>query len=118
MKEIRINIYNIIGNSFAIEADDGELIYKRIEQVFDEKRMVLLDFQNIEVLTAAFLNTSIGQLYSKYSSEVIKSNLSVENMLLEDMILLKRVVETAKLFYSDPSGLKKSIDDILGMINE
>lgn len=63
MEEIRINIYNIIGNSFAIEADDGELIYKRIEQVFDEKRMVLLDFQNIEVLTAAFLNTSIGQLY-------------------------------------------------------
>jgi|LauGreDrversion4_2_1035121.scaffolds.fasta_scaffold05599_4 hypothetical protein len=30
MEQIRINIYNTIGNSFAIEADDGELIYKRI----------------------------------------------------------------------------------------
>jgi hypothetical protein len=80
--------------------------------------MVLLDFQNIEVLTAAFLNTSIGQLYSKYSSEVIKSNLSVENMFPEDVILLKKVVETAKLFYRDPGSLKKSIDDILGVVNE
>ena len=114
MEQIRINIYNIIGNSFAIEAEDGEIVYKRIEKSFDEMRVVILDFQNIEMLTSAFLNTSIGQLYGKYPSEIMKSSLSVENMLPEDVILLKRVVETAKLFYSDPDRLKKSIDDILG----
>ncbi|MBP9742521.1 MAG: STAS-like domain-containing protein [Burkholderiales bacterium] len=114
MEQIKINIYNAIGSSFAMEASDGQLIYDKITKLFDEQKSIMLDFQNIEMITSAFLNTAIGQLYGKYDAVFIKRNLSVENMLPEDMVLLKRVVDTAKLFYSDPERLQNSIDEILG----
>lgn len=73
-----------------------------------------VDFQNVEMITSAFLNTVVGQLYRDYHSAFIKEHLSVVNMLPEDMALLKRAVDTVKLFYSDPERLQKSIDEILG----
>lgn len=114
MEQVKIGIFNAIGSEFCMEASDGELIYNKIISLFNEHRSVVLDFQNVEMITSAFLNTAVGQLYGKYEPEFIKENLSVENMLPEDMVLLKRVVDTAKLFYSDPERLQNSINEILG----
>lgn len=114
MESVKLSIYNIIGNSFGVEADDGEIVHKAIIHAFNEQRNVQLDFQNIEMITSAFLNTAVGQLYRDHDTDFIRKHLSVINMLPEDMALLKRAVDTAKLFYSDPDRLQKSIDEILG----
>lgn len=114
MEAIKIIIYREVGNSFCVEADDGQLIFDLLNKAFKVNRAVQLDFQNVEMITSAFLNTAVGQLYRDYSADFIKQNLSVVNMLPEDMALLKRAVDTAKLFYSDPERLQKSIDEILG----
>ena len=113
MQRIKLSIYNVIGNSFCTDAYDGQIVYEFIKKAFTEKNTVILDFQNIEMLTAAFLNTLVGQLYGEYNYDFIKNNLSVDNILPEDVILLKRVVETAKLYYSDNKRLQKSINEIL-----
>jgi hypothetical protein len=68
------------------------------------------------MLTTAFLNTAIGQLYKDFSEEFIRENLKVENMTETGKIILKRVVDTAKLRYNDPDFYKKlqqSVDEIL-----
>lgn len=114
MEVIKVIVYNIVGNSFCIEADDGQLIFNLLDKAFKEERTAQLDFQNVEMVTSAFLNTAVGQLYRDYSVDFIKQHLSVVNMLPEDMALLKRAVDTAKLFYSDPERLQKSINEILG----
>lgn len=114
MEAIKIIVYNVVGNSFCVEADDGQLIYDLLDKAFKENRITQLDFQNVEMITSAFLNTAVGQLYRDYAASFIKEHLSVVNMLPEDMSLLKRTVDTAKLFYSDPDRLQKSIDEILG----
>ncbi|MCD4803205.1 MAG: STAS-like domain-containing protein [Anaerolineales bacterium] len=66
------------------------------------------------MLTSAFLNTAIGQLYRDFTEEKIKSSLSVKHMLPEDKALLKRVTTTAKLYYNDPERMQNSINEILG----
>jgi Icc-related predicted phosphoesterase len=113
MEQIRISVYNSVGNSFCTEADDGKIVYESIKNAIVNKKSVILDFQNVEMITSAFLNTSVGQLYGEYAEDFIKNNLSVENILPEDAVLLKRVVETAKLYYNDDGSLQESINEIL-----
>jgi hypothetical protein len=45
----------------------------------------------------------VGQLYKDYSEEAIKENLRVENISELGKVILKRVVDTAKLYYNDPT---------------
>jgi hypothetical protein len=113
---ININVANIIGDVYGVEAEEGQKVYDLIKKALSEKRKVNLSFMNVEMLTTAFLNTAIGQLYKDFSEEEIKENLRVENISESGKIILKRVVDTAKLFYKDENTfqrLQQSIDEIL-----
>ncbi|MFN6378237.1 MAG: STAS-like domain-containing protein [Flavobacteriales bacterium] len=113
MDSITLNIFNIVGSPFCVEADDGDRVYHLVIKALEAKRKVVLSFYNVEMLTTAFLNTAVGQLYRDYSEDFIKENLSVDGMSKSGLVSLKRVVDTAKLFYKDPDAMRRSIDDIL-----
>jgi hypothetical protein len=114
MENSTINIVNAVGDSFCVEAENGQKVFELIKKVLLEKRKVTLSFLNVEMLTTAFLNTAIGQLYREFPEEVIKENLTVENLTQSGLVSLKRVIDTAKLYYKDPDAMQKSINDILG----
>jgi len=113
---INIQIANIIGNLYAVEAEEGQKVFELIKKAFEEKRKVVLSFLNIEMMTTAFLNMAIGQLYKDFSEEKVKEYLSVENISDSGIAILKRVVDTAKLYYKDPNTfnyMQQSINEIL-----
>lgn len=112
MDNVTIKIVNTIGDVYGVEAEDGQKVFDLITKAFADKKKVTLSFQNIEMLTTAFLNTAIGQLYKDYKETYIKENLSVSDISESGKVALKRVVDTAKLFYKDPDALKRSIDEI------
>jgi len=114
MDNSTINIVNAVGDSFCVEAEDGQKVFELINKVLAEKRKVTLSFLNVEMLTTAFLNTAIGQLYRDFSEDLIRENLMVENLSQSGLVSLKRVVDTAKLYYKDPDAMQRSINDILG----
>lgn len=114
MENSTINIVNTVGNTFCVEAEDGQKVFELLKKVFLENRKVTLSFINVEMLTTAFLNTAIGQLYRDFPEELIKENLKVENISQSGIVSLKRVVDTAKLYYKDPDAMQRSINDILG----
>jgi Icc-related predicted phosphoesterase len=114
MEELHINVFNIVGNAICVEADDGEKVYAQISAALKAKKKVVLSFLNVEMLTSAFLNTAIGQLYRDFSEPEIKESLTVVQLEGTDRALLKRVVDTAKLFYKNPDSLEKSINEIMG----
>ncbi|MDR0802320.1 STAS-like domain-containing protein [Fluviicola sp.] len=113
MEGTTINIVNTIGDLFGVEAEDGQKVYELVRKAFENDHKVILSFVNIEMLTTAFLNTAIGQLYKDYSESYIKEHLQVTDMSDSGKVALKRVVDTAKLFYSDPDALERSINDLL-----
>lgn len=112
MENITINIVNTIGDVYGVEAEDGQKVFELIVTAFKDKKKVILSFKNIEMLTTAFLNTAVGQLYKDNKEDFIKDNLKVSDISESGKVALKRVVDTAKLFYNDPEALKRSIDEI------
>lgn len=118
MEMISINVLNLVGSSFCVEAEDGNKVFNYIQQALKEKKGIKLDFLNVEMLTSAFLNSAIGQLYRDFKDEEIKKLLLVENLAPEDVALLKRVISTAKLFFKFPERMQNSINEILGEDNE
>lgn len=93
--------FEIVGSHLCVSSSDGQKVYERIASALKEKRSVTLSFVGITTLTATFLNTAIGQLYGLFNEDKIRSLLKVQDMQSSDLVLLKRVVETAKLYFND-----------------
>lgn len=109
-----INIVNTVGDSFCVEAEDGQKVFDLIIKLLSNDRNVTLSFLNVEMLTTAFLNTAIGQLYRDFPEEKIREKLKVEHLSQSGLVSLKRVVDTAKLYYKDPEAMQRSINEIMG----
>jgi len=114
MEKVTINVFNIVGDSFCVEAEDGQKVFSLIKKALEEGRKVVVSFLNVELLTTAFLNTAIGQLYGQFSEDDIRERLTVEDLSKSGAVSLKRVVDTAKIYYKNPDSLEQSIKDILG----
>jgi hypothetical protein len=112
MAIIVINVLNVVGSPFCVQADDGDKIFALVKKALTEKRRIALSFLNVEMLTSAFLNTAIGQLYRDFTEEEIKMGLSVRDLSPSGLVALKRVVETAKLYYKYPDAMEQSIREI------
>jgi len=114
MNPIRISVFNLVGSGFCVEAKDGDAVFSSISKALQKEQAVEISFQNVEMLTSAFLNTAIGQLYRDFSEETIRALVKVVDMSDVDIALLRRVIETAKLYYKDPSWLEESVKLIMG----
>ena len=101
-EEIKISVYEIVGSHVCVSTTDGKRVYERLEPVLEANRKVSLSFRNVEFLTPAFLDAAIGQLYGKFDSAKIRASIKPEHMEEDDMHLLKRVADNAKLYFKDP----------------
>jgi len=114
--DVNIKAIAIIGDEYAVEAVEGQKVFLIIKQAFEENKKVVLCFLNVKMLTAAFLNHAIGELYRDFSEEFIQENLKIENLNESGIVKLKKVVDTAKLRYNDPDfyeKLQQSVEEIL-----
>ena len=114
MKFYKVDIFNIVGSEHCIEATDGEKVFKIIKKGLENGKKIIISFNNIDMITTAFLNSAIGQLYGVFDEDFIKKNISVENLKPIDKIKLKRVTDTAKAFYNNPHRMQEIVRDILG----
>ena len=113
IEKIKLEVYSITGDSFCIAAVDGEKIFEKIKEALDKGIQIDLSFQYIKMLTPAFFNTAIGQIYGQFTETEIQSRLSIFNIKDEDKLLLKRVINTAKTYYKNPVQFENSINMIM-----
>jgi STAS-like domain of unknown function (DUF4325) len=114
MNSYRVDVFNIVGGEYCIEADEGQKIFEIIKKAINENLLVIVSFRNIKRITTAFLNNAIGQLLRDYKEEDIKAKVSYEDVSDVDRMRIKRVNQTAKLFYSDPGKMKRVLEEIMG----
>lgn len=110
---IKKSVRQIVGTDICVEADDGKKVYDVVCGFLKQNQPVVLSFINITMLTSAFLNTAIGVLYKDFPEEDVRKLLKVEDLSPSDVVLLKRVVDTAKLYYKDPERMEKSVQEVL-----
>lgn len=94
-----------------ITNEEGVVIYDEILSNLKEGNEVVLDFQGITMMTTAFLNVVIGQLYKDYTSEELKQKLHFENIPVGNARRIKNVTDNAKLFYNNPESFTKNVED-------
>ena len=115
---IAMSVYEIVNSPLCVASDDGQKVYEQLAAALKQGHDVELSFRNVMSLTSAFLNTAIGQLYGGFSEESIRARLSIADMQGDDQILLKQVVDTAKLYFKDPKRFKTAVREVMGKEDE
>ena len=113
-KVVKISVFDVVGSPLCVASSDGQGVCQLIEAAVKSGYRITLSFQGVSVLTAAFLNAAIGQLYGKFSSEQIRAALQVADIEPEEKALIKRVVENAKQYFKDPEAFKQASKEELG----
>lgn len=101
-----LNISKIIKNDSAVSSDDGETVYELILESIRAKEITELDFAGISIITTAFLNSAIGQLYDVFSSDELNEYIVLKNVQKEDTMQFKKVIERAKEYFHNKKGLE------------
>ena len=112
-KELKINIFEKIGTSTAVSSESGDAIFNSIKNGLQNGAVITLDFLNIDLLTSAFLNGAIGQLYSEFTGDQLNKSLKIKNMKPEDTQILKKVISRAKEYFKDRGNIDSAIKDAL-----
>ena len=113
MDILKIKITDHISLNKGITPDEAEPLYQMEMDAFCSGRTVVLDFEGVEMLTTAFLNVIIGNLYKDYNSEELKSMLKFEHLDEATAILIKKVTTNAKSFYNDEKDYSKIIEEVI-----
>ena len=99
--EIVVRVFDIVGGPLCVSADDGQTVHDKIAPLLREGRKVSISFEKVETLISVFLNAAVGQLYGEFPEDRIRELLSVRDMTPEDLTLLKRVVDNAKVYFAN-----------------
>ena len=113
-KRLQISMFEVVGSSFCVASGDGQKVYERLSAAIAQDQPVSLSFKNVSVLTSAFLNVAVGQLYGKFDGKQIRQNLKVVDIEPDDKALLKRVVDSAKRYFEDPQRYEQAMKEELG----
>lgn len=114
-EDIHLNVRDIAGSEFCISSNSGQKIYDSIKSAISQGKKVCLSFEGIKSLSAAFIDSAIGQLYNGEIKEDIDKNLSFENISRGRKLIIDEAVCEAKKYYDDPewyiAKMKKILDD-------
>lgn len=96
-------VKNIINSNIAVATDAGDKVFNELIANFDIGEKIRLDFEDITIITTAFLNAAIGQLYSqgKYDSHFLNTSIKFVNIQPEDKPLFVMVVNRAKEYFAN-----------------
>ena len=97
---VKVKIKDITGNNLAVSAADGERVFGKVVGAIDNAEKVVLDFDGIDLTITAFMNASIGKLYGKYDTKLIRELLDIVNLKNEEKQLLRIVIERAKMRFN------------------
>jgi hypothetical protein len=111
---ITLQLTEIVGATLCVASADGQEVYEQTATALKNGHKVRLSFLNVESLTAAFLNAAVGQLYGVFPEGQLHNSLSVANIDPDDLALLRRVIETAKLYFKSPDRIESARVEILG----
>lgn len=102
-------VKEVINSNIAVATDAGDKVFNELIAGFDAGEKVRLDFDGISIISTAFLNAAIGQLYSqgKYDSSFLNNSLKFVNIQPEDRPLFVMVITRAKEYFAN----KERFDD-------
>ena len=96
----------------AITLEDGQKLYDLIYPELKAGHVVDVDFAGVTVFASPFFNAGVGQLLKDIEPKQLNDLLKVANLVPTGLNVLKRVIENAKQYYSDPKH-KAAVDAVV-----
>ncbi len=93
--------------------DEGMPIYTKIIDCLEKGDNVTLDFDQVELVTTAFLNVIIGRLYEKYTGDELSQRVKFRNLTQGIALRIKAVADTAKAYYKQQELYNNDIETAL-----
>lgn len=109
----KLKIRDYTALDIAVSSEEGDKIASLIRSSLEQYKKVILDFSNVELLTSAFLNAAIGQLYQDFSSDELAARLVLSNVNPEDLPLFKKVTDRAKEYFKDTQSFSETTKAVL-----
>lgn len=113
MKKAILKVSEYTTLNIGVSSDEGDKINTRINEYLKKYEIVELDFSGLTLLTAAFLNAAIGQLYKDYTSDELSARLKLVNVNSDDASRFKLVTDRAKEYFKDKKSFNESTNKIL-----
>lgn len=108
---MNVIVKDLIDSTLAISMRDGELLHEHLVEFLSKNADISIDFTNIDVITSAFLNSSIGQLYSgKYDWKDLDTRITYVADKM-DLDLISRVIENAKRYFQNKERIDQLEED-------
>ena len=101
MKSVQLKLIKLVGSELCVTPEEGQLVYNEVVALLEKKKKVDLCFEGISILTTAFLNSAIGQLYGKFSDEVIQANISYSGVDPDNNELITRVQQNSRAYFQN-----------------
>ena len=111
---ITVRMFDVIGGPLCVSVSDGQRLHDKIAPLLKAGTPVVLSFERVDILISAFLNASVGQLYGELSKNRIRELLSVRDLAPDDLDMLSRVVDNAKLYFSRPEDFDRAWEEEVG----
>ena len=110
-----IEIRNIIGSSNAITNSSGDLLYN--ELAGRQKDEVVIDFNNILLVSTAFLNASIGKLAVKYPEFLKRISFVIPDDKKIIKLKIDKVIESERNRVSELEAIRTAADALYATLS-
>lgn len=110
MEEIMVK--NLIETDLAVSVEDGDILFEKIVLYLNDKKDIVLDFSDLDLITTAFLNNAFGKLYSVFDAETLNEHIKIKNIRKGDYINLKDVRDRA--VHQNKTNFKAALLEELG----
>lgn len=109
---MRISVHELIG-SYAIAAQDGDLIFAHLRDALAKGKPVVLDFTQVKVVTPSFLNPAVGRLLSEFNAKQVREAIQPCNLPDHAERLWDRVIIDSEAYFSLSPEEQDRIDEIV-----
>ena len=126
-------VKNIVDSEICVSVDDGEKVYNEINKVLKKRNAYVIeqinkgnldyhkhklldidiDFTDVTVLTAAFLNAAIGELYSLPLRKFTSRHIQYIGLSEEDKSFVERVSANAIQYHDNPERWIAAVDKVM-----
>lgn len=105
-EEPRIRLVDLAGDDYCVDLDDAERARDALAVLLRDHAELELSFEGVNLVTTAFLNVAIGELYGEFPIDDLQVRLQPVDIAPDDRALWELVVHRAVDFYRDPEGFR------------
>lgn len=98
-----IIVKDVIKKELAVSPEDGEAIRDILIDLVKEGKKTTINFSGLQTITTAFLNSSIGDLYSSFNSDTLNNHITISSEGLSELQKgkIRLVMDNAKVKVSE-----------------